>query len=64
MGNESCDLDSMTSALALGYLWYRKNLADTLVIPILNIPSADLCLRTENCYLLKKLGIDNSLVFR
>ncbi|KAF2894315.1 hypothetical protein ILUMI_11863, partial [Ignelater luminosus] len=64
MGNESCDLDSMISPLALGYLWYRRKPADTLVIPILSIPSADLCLRTENCYLLKKLGIDHSsLVF-
>ncbi|KAF5295475.1 hypothetical protein FQR65_LT10463 [Abscondita terminalis] len=66
MGNESCDLDSMVSALALAYLHYKINPSKlTVIVPVLNILSKDLLLRTENCYVLNQLNIDrNLLIFR
>ncbi|KAK4877720.1 hypothetical protein RN001_010226 [Aquatica leii] len=68
MGNESCDLDSMISALALAYFHNKQNLKTsktTLVLPVLNILSVELLLRTENCFVLDELKIDkNSLIFR
>ncbi|KAF5282390.1 hypothetical protein FQA39_LY17587 [Lamprigera yunnana] len=68
IGNESCDLDSMISALALAYLHYRqyeKKSKGILVLPVLNIFSGDFSVRTENCYVLDQLKVNKEfLLFR
>ncbi|XP_063920417.1 exopolyphosphatase PRUNE1 [Zophobas morio] len=64
LGNESCDLDSTVSALALAYLIHYQK-CTSLVIPIMNVEAKYFPLRTETCYLLKKYGIDpNLLIFK
>lgn len=68
LGNESCDLDSAVSALVFAYFLKEhdyKLKSDSIVIPILNINSDELALRTELCYAFKEVGINNDyLVFR
>ncbi|KAK3912253.1 Exopolyphosphatase PRUNE1 [Frankliniella fusca] len=62
MGNESCDLDSVVSALCLGLL---QDGPDKIVIPLLNIPYDEFALRTEVTFLLRKNDIPvQLLVFR
>ncbi|XP_053134264.1 exopolyphosphatase PRUNE1 isoform X2 [Hemicordylus capensis] len=66
MGNESCDLDSAVSALALSY-FFAKTLLDSKAafIPVLNIPRLDFPLRTESTFLLKQQHIpESALIFR
>ncbi|KAJ8610123.1 hypothetical protein MRB53_038730 [Persea americana] len=63
VGNESADLDSITSALIYGYIESNRNRSlspDSLVIPIANLPAADLKLRTELTTLLKHADVDPS----
>jgi len=43
LGNESCDLDSAVCALVYAHYWSSR----TLAIPMLNIPRADIPLKTE-----------------
>jgi inorganic pyrophosphatase/exopolyphosphatase len=66
MGNESCDLDSATSALVYGYLLYSEMNADTrntvAVVPLLNICKKELPLKTEVTYYLKKNDIPLDLL--
>jgi exopolyphosphatase len=60
IGNESADLDSITSALVYGYLQsYCLPDGDSvdITIPVTNIPSADLTLRPELTALLKYANI-------
>ncbi|XP_062488580.1 exopolyphosphatase PRUNE1 isoform X1 [Pezoporus occidentalis] len=66
MGNEACDLDSTVSALALAYFLAQSSPAPRAAfIPVLNIPRADLALRTETTFLLQEQGIPTaSLIFR
>nr|XP_041576929.1 exopolyphosphatase PRUNE1 isoform X2 [Taeniopygia guttata] len=66
MGNEACDLDSTVSALALAYFLAQTAPAPKAAfVPVLNIPRADLALRTETTFLLRERGIPAaSLVFR
>ncbi|KAK0885957.1 Exopolyphosphatase [Friedmanniomyces endolithicus] len=60
IGNESADLDSITCALVYGYIQSsspqarRKN---HVVIPVTNIPAADLSLRPELTALLRHAGV-------
>lgn len=66
MGNESCDMDSMVSALALAYL-LTKTLhkccdANAKVIPIVNVIEDEFSLRTESNYVLNKIGIHTHLL--
>ncbi|KAE8743364.1 hypothetical protein FOCC_FOCC011016 [Frankliniella occidentalis] len=62
MGNESCDLDSVVSALCFGL--YQDS-PDKIVIPLLNIENDEFPLRTEVTYLLHENGVpSNLLVFR
>lgn len=63
IGNESADLDSITSALVYGYIQSSKIEAKRtgrLIIPIANLPASDLPLRTELTALLKYAGIKPS----
>ncbi|XP_018327248.1 exopolyphosphatase PRUNE1 isoform X2 [Agrilus planipennis] len=67
MGNESCDLDSMVSTLALSYYLYKKvyDPNKVIVVPLLNINSEELSWRTENCFVLKKIQLDKeNLIYR
>lgn len=66
MGNESCDLDSMVSALTLAYFYTNTDVAaNALVVPVLNLDSEDFVLRTLNNYVLDKLAINKDLlIFR
>lgn len=67
IGNESCDLDSMVSTLALAYFYAarKKSSKEQLVIPVLNMESYNFHLRPLNNYVLNKAGIDKKyLTFR
>jgi inorganic pyrophosphatase/exopolyphosphatase len=69
MGNESCDLDSVISALVYAYLLYSEMsvhaMETHIVIPLLNIFKKELPLKTEVTYYLKKNGVPmDLLVFR
>ncbi|EAA09205.5 AGAP004314-PA [Anopheles gambiae str. PEST] len=64
IGNESCDLDSAVSAIAFAFHlqhspkllspWYKP---DTIVYPVLNVTRAELPLKTEVTFFLKRQGI-------
>ncbi|KAJ2900683.1 Exopolyphosphatase [Coemansia aciculifera] len=48
LGNESADLDSISSSLALAYTLTQTTPSDTTtIIPVINIPRADLALRPD-----------------
>lgn len=55
MGNESCDLDSICSAVAQTILLQERY---GVVLPLLNIPRQDLLLRRDAQHLLEMVGID------
>ncbi|KAK5709946.1 Exopolyphosphatase [Elasticomyces elasticus] len=60
VGNESADLDSITCALVYGYLASSTAQArhdNHVVIPVTNIPTADLFLRPELTALLRHAGV-------
>ncbi|KAM0723987.1 hypothetical protein Q7P37_000978 [Cladosporium fusiforme] len=63
VGNESADLDSITSAILYGYIQSSTPQAlrsNTLTIPLTNIPSSDLSLRPELTTLLKHANLTPS----
>ncbi|XP_050079243.1 exopolyphosphatase PRUNE1 [Anopheles maculipalpis] len=65
IGNESCDLDSAVSAIAFAFHlqhvpsllgeWYKQD--STTVFPVLNVARAELPLKTEVTYFIKRHGI-------
>ncbi|TKA62854.1 hypothetical protein B0A55_11668 [Friedmanniomyces simplex] len=60
VGNESADLDSITCALLYGYIQSSSPQArreNQVVIPVTNIPAADLSLRPELTTLLRHAGV-------
>ncbi|OWB78195.1 hypothetical protein B5S32_g2383 [[Candida] boidinii] len=70
-GNQSADLDSVVSSILYSYFhnlnnsrsaqekFERKdNLTDEIVIPLINIPSEDLCLRKDVEFVLKTIDIN------
>ncbi|KAK3679701.1 Exopolyphosphatase [Recurvomyces mirabilis] len=60
LGNESADLDSITCALVYGYIQSSRPEArrkNSLVIPVVNIPAADLPLRPELTALLRHADV-------
>ena len=61
-GNEAADFDSVASAIAYAYFSFTRD-SIQVVIPIINIPRADLSLRRDVVYVLDKLGIDEDLLF-
>ncbi|KAK5111361.1 hypothetical protein LTR62_005201 [Meristemomyces frigidus] len=61
IGNESADLDSITCALVYGYIQSSTRQAQRnsdFIIPVVNIPAADLPLRPELTSLLKHAGLE------
>uniref|UniRef100_A0A182SGT7 DHHA2 domain-containing protein n=1 Tax=Anopheles maculatus TaxID=74869 RepID=A0A182SGT7_9DIPT len=65
IGNESCDLDSAVSSIAFAFhlqhvptllsTWYKND--STVVFPVLNVTRAELPLKTEVTYFIKRHGI-------
>ncbi|XP_023249416.1 exopolyphosphatase PRUNE1-like [Seriola lalandi dorsalis] len=62
LGNESCDVDSMVSALAFAYFLSKTELSDVLALPLLNIHQSDLLLRSDNLFLLRQTGLSPELL--
>lgn len=54
-GNQSCDMDSVVSAITYSYLNYIKT--SQIILPVLNIPKEDLKLRKDIHNLLLKYGV-------
>ncbi|OUM51773.1 hypothetical protein BVG19_g899 [[Candida] boidinii] len=70
-GNQSADLDSVVSSILYSYFHHLNNKRsaqdkskqqdtsiDEIVIPLINIPSEDLCLRKDVEFVLKSVDID------
>uniref|UniRef100_UPI003AAF46DE exopolyphosphatase PRUNE1-like n=1 Tax=Centroberyx gerrardi TaxID=166262 RepID=UPI003AAF46DE len=68
LGNESCDLDSMVSSLAMAYFLSRISSGvpgNPVVVPVLNIPRSEFHLRADGRFLLRESGVaTETLVFR
>ncbi|KAL3270784.1 hypothetical protein HHI36_021308 [Cryptolaemus montrouzieri] len=69
LGNESCDLDSAVSAIAYGFLLFKKNELENsmnqTVFPVLNVDRKHFPMRLEHCYLMNQLDINlEKLIFR
>lgn len=56
VGNESADLDSCCSALVAAYLYSRAH-QDDVVVPLIQIPRAELKLRKDIIWLFNKVGL-------
>ncbi|KAH8294482.1 hypothetical protein KR018_011790 [Drosophila ironensis] len=61
VGNESCDLDSAVSAVALAFVYAHRNRHHDY-IPVLNILRRDYPLKTEVGYMFGKCGIDEQVL--
>ncbi|KAF7708860.1 exopolyphosphatase PRUNE1 isoform X1 [Silurus meridionalis] len=65
LGNEACDIDSMVSALTFAYFLSKTVDSGKAVVPMLNIPRAELPLRSDNTFLLRESGLSQDyLLFR
>ncbi|KAK3094336.1 hypothetical protein FSP39_000423, partial [Pinctada imbricata] len=65
IGNESCDLDSVVSALTFAFYLGQISADGTIFIPVLNIQRSQYPLRTESTFFLRKNSItDELLTFR
>lgn len=62
-GNQSCDMDSVVSAIAYLYLHSKKFPSEQQFVPILNIPKAELKLRKDIVLLLESNKINSSLLY-
>ncbi|KAG0357340.1 Exopolyphosphatase [Gamsiella multidivaricata] len=63
-GNESADLDSIISALTTSFFLSRLQAnKNTIVVPFLNIPQADLALRSDVEYVLSANHINRDQLF-
>lgn len=60
VGNESADLDSMTSALVYAYIVHSTSDSTdrTAFVPVINIPKADLALRPEYAALMRHANVN------
>lgn len=61
-GNEAADFDSVASALTYAFCSYHKD-PENLVIPIINIPRAELRLRKDVVATLGRLNVTEDLLF-
>jgi len=57
VGNESCDLDSAVSAIVLAYFLQSPGEKEKIIVPVLNVSSEDLPLKTDVTKVLLTLGI-------
>jgi len=60
VGNESCDLDSAVSAIVLAYFLHTRQSPgekEKIIVPVLNVSSEDLPLKTDVTKVLLTLGI-------
>ncbi|XP_068783177.1 protein prune homolog 2 isoform X2 [Struthio camelus] len=65
LGNKSCDLDSLISALAYAYFLDKVSPPDVLCLPVLNIRRRDFSYFTETRFILEELNIPESFhIFR
>ncbi|XP_064357982.1 protein prune homolog 2 isoform X2 [Dromaius novaehollandiae] len=65
LGNKSCDLDSLISALTYAYFLDKVSPPDVLCLPVLNIPRRDFSYFTETRFILEELNIPESFyIFR
>ncbi|KAM8792881.1 protein prune homolog 2 [Eudromia elegans] len=65
LGNKSCDLDSLISALTYAYFLDKVSPPDVLCLPVLNIPRREFSYFTETRFILEELNIPESLyIFR
>ncbi|XP_029360413.1 exopolyphosphatase PRUNE1 [Echeneis naucrates] len=62
LGNESCDVDSMVSAMAYAYFLSKTLYSEMLALPLLNISQSDLVLRSDNLFLLNQTGLSPDLL--
>lgn len=62
-GNQSCDMDSVVSAIAYSYLFSKKYPSEQPYLPLLNIPEDQLKLRKDIVLLLKSHSISPSLLY-
>lgn len=62
LGNEACDLDSMVCALAYAYFLSKTLDSGKAPLAVLNIPRAELPLRTDNLFLLRESGLSQDLL--
>lgn len=56
LGNEAMDLDSMAASMVWAYWLTHVGVADRLVIPVMNVPRAEMKLRKDNLVALAKAG--------
>ncbi len=62
LGNEAADMDSVVSSLVYSFLLTQKT--GELHVPVVNVPAADLCLRTDVTRLFSLTSVDaSSLLF-
>ncbi|XP_058502782.1 exopolyphosphatase PRUNE1 [Solea solea] len=62
LGNEACDVDSMVSAMAYAYFLSKTLCSDVLALPLMNIRSHELALRSDNIFLLHQSGVSHDLL--
>ncbi|KAG7474445.1 exopolyphosphatase PRUNE1 [Solea senegalensis] len=62
LGNEACDVDSMVSAMAYAYFLSKTLCSDVLALPLMNIHSHELALRSDNIFLLRQSGVSHDLL--
>lgn len=62
-GNQSCDMDSVVSAIAYLYLHSKKYPSEQQFVPILNIPKDELKLRKDIVLLLESNKINAKLLY-
>uniref|UniRef100_A0A8D0HIQ7 Uncharacterized protein n=1 Tax=Sphenodon punctatus TaxID=8508 RepID=A0A8D0HIQ7_SPHPU len=65
LGNKSCDLDSLISAVTYAYFLDKVTPPDVLCLPVLNIPRREFSYCTETRFILEELNIPESFhIFR
>lgn len=62
-GNQSCDMDSVVSAIAYSYLYSKKYPSEQPYLPLLNIPEDQLSLRKDIVLLLNSNSINSKLLY-
>lgn len=60
VGNESCDLDSIVSALCHGYYSTQQNPSQSPCLPVLQCSQSDFALRTDVAWLFSQLQLDST----